>query len=158
MANVTELLIVVSVLGSLVVAFVAGVTRPWAGFFTWWGTALLCSPPVALLGLGVMVLHTIARRIERIEDGLRNDPPRNAAAPSSPAAPREPGRRGSDMPKLKRKARGRVAKMSPLIIARIEAEVLTLAAELKARDPGMTPAKLQALGKWLRRSMRGLIR
>ena len=41
--------------------------------------------------------------------------------------------------------------MSPLTIARIEAELITLAVELKARDPDMTPAKLQALRKWLRR-------
>jgi len=47
--------------------------------------------------------------------------------------------------------------MSPLTIARIEAEVITLAVELKARDPDMTPAALQALKKRLRRAM-GLIR
>jgi hypothetical protein len=47
--------------------------------------------------------------------------------------------------------------MSPLIIARIEAELLTLAAQLKAKDPDMTPAALQALKKRLRRAM-GLIR
>jgi uncharacterized membrane protein YhdT len=87
MANLTELLIVVWVLGSLVVAFVAGVSRGWVGFFTWWGTALLCSPPVALLGLGVMMLHTVARRLELLEEGLRSDPPRQAAAPSAPGAP-----------------------------------------------------------------------
>ena len=46
--------------------------------------------------------------------------------------------------------------MSPLIIARIEAELLILAAELKAKDPDMTSAKLQALTKRLRRAM-GLI-
>jgi hypothetical protein len=60
------------------------------------------------------------------------------------------------MPKPK-KAGGRVVKMSPLIIARIEAELLTLAAQLKAKDPDMTPAALQALKKRLRRAM-GLIR
>jgi len=59
------------------------------------------------------------------------------------------------MPKPK-KVGERVVKMSPLIIARIEAELLTLAAELKARDPDMTSAKLQALTKRLRRVM-GLI-
>jgi hypothetical protein len=64
--------------------------------------------------------------------------------------------RGSDMPKPK-KAGGRVVRMSPLTIARIEAEVITLAVELKARDPDMTPAALQALKKRLRRAM-GLIR
>jgi hypothetical protein len=58
------------------------------------------------------------------------------------------------MPKPKKKAGGRVVKMSPLILARIEGELLALAAELKARDPDMTPAKLQALAKWLRRAMR----
>jgi uncharacterized membrane protein YhdT len=73
---------VVWVLGSLVVAFVAGVTRGWVGFFTWWGTALLCSPPVALLGLGVMILHTIARRLERVEQELWRDASRKATAPS----------------------------------------------------------------------------
>ena len=59
------------------------------------------------------------------------------------------------MPKVK-KAGGRVVKLSPLTIARIEVELLALAAELKARDPDMTPAKLQALKKRLRRAM-GLI-
>jgi uncharacterized membrane protein YhdT len=81
-ANLTELLIVVWVLGTLVVAFVAGVARGWVGFFTWWGTALLCSPPVALLGLGVLMLHTISRRLERLEEELRSDPSRKATAPS----------------------------------------------------------------------------
>jgi hypothetical protein len=52
-----------------------------------------------------------------------------------------------------RKARARVVKMSPLTIARIEAELLVLAAELKARVPDLTPAKLQAsrsgcAGRW----------
>ena len=42
------------------------------------------------------------------------------------------------MPKPK-KAEGRVVKMSPLTIARIEAELLALATELKARIPDMTP-------------------
>ena len=56
-----------------------------------------------------------------------------------------------------RKARARVVKMSPLTIARIEAELLALATELKARVPDMTPANLQALKKRLRRAM-GLIR
>jgi hypothetical protein len=60
------------------------------------------------------------------------------------------------MPKPK-KAGGRGVKMSPLSIARIEAELLTLATELKARIPDMTPANLQALKKRLRRAM-GLIR
>jgi hypothetical protein len=46
--------------------------------------------------------------------------------------------------------------MSPLAIARIEAELLALATELKARIPDMTPAALQALKKQLRRAM-GLI-
>jgi hypothetical protein len=59
------------------------------------------------------------------------------------------------MPKPK-KTGGRAVKMSPLTIARIEAELLALAAELKARDPDMTPAQLQALKKRLRRAM-GLI-
>ena len=59
------------------------------------------------------------------------------------------------MPKPK-KAGGRVVKMSPLTIARIEDELLALVAELKARDPDMTPAALQALKKRLRRAM-GLI-
>ena len=52
-----------------------------------------------------------------------------------------------------RKARARVVKMSPLTLARIEAELLILAAELKARVPDLTPAKLQALKKRLRRAM-----
>ena len=56
-----------------------------------------------------------------------------------------------------RKARARVVKMSPLTLARIEAELLILAAELKARVPDLTPAKLQALKKRLRRAL-GLIR
>jgi hypothetical protein len=56
------------------------------------------------------------------------------------------------MPKPK-KAGGRVVRMSPLTIARIEAELITLAVELKARDPDMTPAALQALKKRLRRAM-----
>jgi len=60
------------------------------------------------------------------------------------------------MPKPKQ-AGGRVVKMSPLTIARIEAEMLILAAELKARFPDMPPANLQALKKRLRRAM-GLIR
>jgi len=60
------------------------------------------------------------------------------------------------MPKPK-KAGGRVVKMSPLTIARIEAELLALAAALKARVPDLSPAKLQALKKRLRRAM-GLIR
>ena len=59
------------------------------------------------------------------------------------------------MPKP-RKTGGRVLKMSPLAIARIEAELLALATELKARIPDMTPAALQALKKQLRRAM-GLI-
>jgi hypothetical protein len=59
------------------------------------------------------------------------------------------------MPKVK-KAGGRVVKLSRLTIARIEVELLALAAELKARDPDMTPAQLQALKKRLRRAM-GLI-
>jgi uncharacterized membrane protein YhdT len=75
-ANLTELVIVVWVLGSLLVAGVAGVTRGWVGFLTWWAAALFCSPPLALLGLGVMMLHTIARRLERIDEALRDDPPR----------------------------------------------------------------------------------
>ncbi len=83
MANLTELLIVVWVLGSLLVAFVAGVTRGWVGFFTWWVTALLCSPLLALIGLGVLMLHTIARRLERVEGELRTDPPRNEAGRST---------------------------------------------------------------------------
>jgi hypothetical protein len=53
--------------------------------------------------------------------------------------------------------KGGVVKMSPLTIARIEAELLVLAAELKARVPDMTPAALQALKKRLRRAV-GLIR
>jgi len=60
------------------------------------------------------------------------------------------------MPKPK-KAGGRVVKMSPLTIARIEAELLAFATELKARIPDMTPAALQALKKRLRRAM-GLTR
>jgi hypothetical protein len=56
------------------------------------------------------------------------------------------------MPKPK-KTGGRVVKMSPLTIARIEAELVTLAAELKARVPDMTPAKLRSLKKRLRRAM-----
>ena len=64
--------------------------------------------------------------------------------------------RGSDMPKPKKKAGGRVVKMSPLVIARIEAELLVLAAKAKARVPDLTPAMLQALKKRLRRAM-GLI-
>jgi hypothetical protein len=55
------------------------------------------------------------------------------------------------------KAGARAVKMSPLTIARIEAELLALAAELKARVPDMTPAALQGLKKRLRRAM-GLIR
>ncbi len=70
---------------------------------------------------------------------------------------RRPGLAGGvTMPKPK-KAGGRVVKMSPLTIARIEAELLALAAALKARVPDLTPAKLQALKKRLRRAM-GLIR
>jgi hypothetical protein len=60
------------------------------------------------------------------------------------------------MPKPKQTG-GRVVKMNPLTIARIEAELLALAAELKARVPDMTPAALRALKKRLRRAM-GLIR
>lgn len=56
------------------------------------------------------------------------------------------------MPKPK-KTGGRAVKMSPLTIARIEAELLALAAELKARVPDMTPATLQALKKRLRRAI-----
>ena len=41
-----------------------------------------------------------------------------------------------------RKARARVVKMSPLAIARIDAELVALAAELKARILDMTPAEL----------------
>lgn len=48
--------------------------------------------------------------------------------------------------------RKKVVRMSPLTIALIEVELLTLA-ELTARDPDMTPVKLHALGKWLRRAM-----
>ena len=90
MANLTELLIVVWVLGSLLVAFVAGVTRGWVAFFTWWVTGLLCSPPVALLGLGVMRLHTIGRRLERVEEDLLSRPPRMAATPVAPGTPLVP--------------------------------------------------------------------
>jgi hypothetical protein len=60
------------------------------------------------------------------------------------------------MPKPK-KTGVRAAKLSPLTIARIEVELLALAAELKARVPDMTPATLRALKKRLRRAM-GLIR
>jgi hypothetical protein len=56
-----------------------------------------------------------------------------------------------------KKTGGRVVRMSPLTIARIEAELLALGAELKAIVPDMTPATLQALKKRLRRAM-GLIR
>lgn len=57
-----------------------------------------------------------------------------------------------------KKTRGRVVKkMSPLTIARIEVELLALGAALKARVPDLTPAKLRALKKRLRRAM-GLIR
>jgi len=73
-------------------------------------------------------------------------------SPSDPGA----GAGGVTMPKPK-KAGGRVVKMSPLTIARIEAELLALAAALKARVPDLSPAKLQALKKRLRRAM-GLIR
>jgi hypothetical protein len=55
-----------------------------------------------------------------------------------------------------KKTGGRLVKLSPLTIVRIEGELLALAAELKARNPDMTPAKLQALKKRLRRAM-GLI-
>ena len=55
-----------------------------------------------------------------------------------------------------RKARARVVKMSPLAIARIDAELVALAAELKARILDMTPVELKALKKRLRRAM-GLI-
>jgi hypothetical protein len=56
-----------------------------------------------------------------------------------------------------RKTGGRVVvKMSPLTIARIEAELLALADALKAKVPDLTPAKLRALKKRLRRAM-GLI-
>ena len=44
-----------------------------------------------------------------------------------------------------KKAGARVVKMSPLTIARIEVELLALAAELKARVPDLTPAKLRTL-------------
>jgi len=58
---------------------------------------------------------------------------------------------------VKRKKPGaRVVKLSPLTIARIEVEMRALAAELKARVPDLTPAKLRALKKRLRRAM-GLI-
>jgi uncharacterized membrane protein YhdT len=87
MADLTEALIVVWVLGSLVVAFVAGVTRGCVGFFTWWGTALVCSPPVALLGLGVMMLHTITGRLERVEEELRGKALREVVPSSAPGAP-----------------------------------------------------------------------
>ena len=59
---------------------------------------------------------------------------------------------------VKRKKPGaRVVKLSPLSIARIEVELLALAAALKATMPDLTPAKLRALKKRLRRAM-GLIR
>ncbi len=61
------------------------------------------------------------------------------------------------MPKPKKKTGGRAVKMSPLTIARIEVELVALAAALKARVPDLTPAKLRALKKRLRRAM-GLIR
>jgi hypothetical protein len=60
------------------------------------------------------------------------------------------------MAKLK-KPGARVVKMSPLTIARIEVELLALAAALKAMVPDLSPAKLRALKKRLRRAM-GLIR
>ena len=56
-----------------------------------------------------------------------------------------------------KKAGGRSVKMSPLAIARIDAELVALAAELKARILDMTPVELKALKKRLRRAM-GLIR
>ena len=74
----------------------------------------------------------------------------------SPSDPGAGAGGGVTMPKPK-KAGGRVVKMSPLTIARIEAELLALAAALKARVPDLSPAKLQALKKRLRRAM-GLIR
>jgi hypothetical protein len=55
-----------------------------------------------------------------------------------------------------KKTGGRVVTMSPLTIARIEAELLALTAALKATMPDLTPAKLRALKKRLRRAM-GLI-
>jgi hypothetical protein len=61
------------------------------------------------------------------------------------------------MPTPKKKAGGRVVKMSSLVIARIEVELLALAAALKATMPDLTPAKLRALKKRMRRAM-GLIR
>jgi len=64
--------------------------------------------------------------------------------------------RGNDMAKPRKTGGGRVVKMSPLTIARIEAELLAVATELKARIPDMTPAALQALKRRLRRAM-GLI-
>jgi hypothetical protein len=59
------------------------------------------------------------------------------------------------MAKLKKP--GARVKMSPLTIARIEVELLALAAALKTTMPDLTPAKLRALKKRLRRAM-GLIR
>ena len=57
-----------------------------------------------------------------------------------------------------KKTRGRVVKkMSRLTILRIEEELLALIAELKAKFPDLTPAKLRALERGLRRAM-GLIR
>jgi hypothetical protein len=56
-----------------------------------------------------------------------------------------------------KKTGGRVVKMSSLTIARIEVELLAWAAAVKAAVPDLTPAKLRALKKRLRRAM-GLIR
>jgi len=39
-----------------------------------------------------------------------------------------------------KKTGGRLVKLSPLTIVRIEVELLALAAELEARNPDMTPA------------------
>ena len=49
-----------------------------------------------------------------------------------------------------------VKKMSPLAIARAEAELLVLSVELKARFPDLLPAKLRALEMGVRQAM-GLI-
>jgi hypothetical protein len=84
-------------------------------------------------------------------DGLKR-----RVMPPAPQVHNETPGGGTTMAKP-RKAGGRAVRMSPLTIARIEAELLTLAAELKARVPDMTPVTLQALKKRLRRAM-GLIR
>jgi hypothetical protein len=66
------LLFVAWMLGSLFVAVIGLVaTERFSRFLLWGGVALVFSPPLALLGLVVVVLKEIRERLEGVDGGGR---------------------------------------------------------------------------------------